>query len=207
MELVFEAAVKKVEERRKMDLVYAAFNALPPQERLERLAAIFGDTVITQALEAEREKELRRLSGEVDYDELKAGAFRHNKFDPRDLPPGTSVQLGLSEKSRLSTKVRGQKQSRVLDLVYEGDFDFTVTRDYTPEDVKKSETLLKAVPPQPGNTLVSVWNGNSPLDQRDPVLFFGEPINIVAEDQQIYPEICLGELTVNGRYIKTYRPL
>lgn len=171
------------------------------------MAALFGDTLITQALEAEREKELRRLSGEVDYDELKAEALRHNKFDPRKLPPGTWVQLGLSEKSRLSTEVRGQEQSRVLNLVYEGDFNFTITRDYTPVKVNKSETPLKAIPPQPGNTLVSVWNGSSSFDQRDPVLFFGEPINVFTEDQQIYPGICLGELTINGQYIKTYRPL
>lgn len=205
MALVFEAAVLGVEERRRTEMVTAAFSSLPPTERLEKLAAIFGDSLITKALEAEREKELRRLAGIIDYEALKHEGARFNRFDPRNLPPGTLVRLGLSERSRLCTKQSGLEHSRILELVYEDDSQFRLTKDQTPLDVRKSETTLKLVPPLPGNTQVSLAHNDPAFGQREPTLYFGDAVEIIANNQPVYPGLCLGELHVGGQLIAKFR--
>lgn len=94
-------AIHDAAEEQRQALIMAAFGRLDPEKQLEMLVTTFGDGVLKEALEAERQRRLSLTDSDLAIDLLVKEAREFRRFRPSDLPKDAKVELFLYRKGSL----------------------------------------------------------------------------------------------------------
>lgn len=99
-------AVQGASEEQRQNFVLAAFNQLNPERQLEMLATTFGDGIIKEALESERQKRLAQLETTNQLQAILNEAREHKRIRFADIPTDAKVEMYLYPNGKLDGRRR-----------------------------------------------------------------------------------------------------
>lgn len=192
IETAVNLAVQQTGEEERHKFVVAAFQQLNPERQLEILSDTFGDGLIKEALEAEREKRLSSLDKNSGLENILKYAKEHRRFKFTDLPVDAKVVLTFHEKGKIDHNPHGPWK-RLIKGVVETSGKLTVLNDEL-SDIYYRDIFMGRYRHDDFHS-ITVGVPNKP----DTPLHYGAAVRIPKPHSEGYvDDVDLGAVIING---------